>query len=244
VLDETVPARAGRAFYGLVERREAGEPLQYVLGHWSFRHLDLMVDQRVLIPRPETEVVVDVALAELASLSAQAPVVVDLGTGSGAIALSILVEHKTARVWATDASQDALAVASANLAGLGVTAAGRAHVVFGDWWRALPESLKGSVDLAVTNPPYVAGDELAALPAEVSQWEPLSALVPGPSGLEALQAIMAPALDWLGPRASLVSEIAPHQVGPATELAVASGFADVVVRADLTGRQRVLVARR
>jgi release factor glutamine methyltransferase len=243
-LDETVPDRAGRAFYGLVERRVAGEPLQYVLGHWSFRRLDLLVDRRVLIPRPETEVLVDVALAELDLLGAPEPVVVDLGTGSGAIALSVLVEHKTARVWATDASQDALAVASANLAGLGITGAGRAHLVQGDWWHALPELLKGSVDLVVTNPPYVAGDELAALPAEVSEWEPLGALVPGPSGLEALRAVMASALDWLGPRASLISEIAPHQAGPATEMAMGNGFAHVVVRPDLTGRQRVLVARR
>ena len=243
VLDETVTARTGETFLFLLARREAGEPVQYVLGHWSFRRLDLMVDRRVLIPRPETEVVVDFALAELATLGTDKPVVVDLGTGSGAIALSVLAEHRTARVWATDASEDALAVASANLSGLG-TAAERARVVHGDWWRALPESLKGCVDLAVTNPPYVAAPELAHLPAEVSGWEPLGALVAGPTGLEALEAVMAPALDWLGPRASLVSEIAPHQAGPAMELALGTGFSEVFVRADLAGRDRVLVARR
>ena len=203
-----------------------------------------MVDRRVLIPRPETEVVVDFALAELATLGAAVPVVVDLGTGSGAIALSVLAEHPTAQVWATDASADALAVASANMAGLGALVAGRARVVLGDWWQALPASLKGSVDLAITNPPYVAAPELAHLPAEVSRWEPLDALVAGPTGLEALEAVIAPALDWLGPRAALVSEIAPDQAGPATELALGTGFSHVFVRPDLTGRDRVMIARR
>lgn len=243
VLDEPAPRRAREALLSFISRREAGEPVQYVLGHWSFRHLDLMVDQRVLVPRPETETVVELALAELAALGTVAPIVVDLGTGSGAIALSVLTEHGSARVWATDLSEDALAVASANLAGLGSTAAGRAHLVRGDWWEALPAELKGSVDLAVTNPPYVAGRDLADLPPEVARWEPLAALVPGPTGLEALGAILTGAPDWLGPSASLVSEIAPNQAADAAELARRSGFPDVSVHLDLAGRPRVLVAR-
>lgn len=243
MLDEAVTAPAAAAFDFLLQRRQAGEPVQYVLGHWAFRQLDLMVDGRVLIPRPETEVVVELALAELVDLGAQRPVVVDLGTGSGAIALSILDEHPTARVWATDLSEEALAVASANLAGLGTSAANRAHTVHGDWWQALPPALKGTVDLAVTNPPYVTEAEFGGLPAEVSRWEPAQALVSGATGLEALQAIMAEAPAWLAPRSALVSEIAPHQAGPAIELARDSGFGDVVVRSDLAGRERVLIAR-
>jgi release factor glutamine methyltransferase len=244
VLDEDVPRGAGQAFVSLVERREAGEPVQYVLGHWSFRRLDLMVDRRVLIPRPETEVVVDFALAELATLGVPVPVVVDLGTGSGAIAWSILSEHRTAQVWATDASEDALAVASANLAGLGTNGAGRAHVVHGDWWQALPRALHGTVDLVVTNPPYVAEAELAELAPEVAQWEPREALVPGATGLESLQALVAPALGWLNQRSVLVAEIAPHQAVPATEMVLEAGFVQVDVRPDLAGRDRVLIARR
>ncbi|MGH9105209.1 MAG: peptide chain release factor N(5)-glutamine methyltransferase, partial [Acidimicrobiales bacterium] len=241
VLDEPVPARAGAAFGALVSRRQSGEPVQYVLGHWAFRRLDLMVDPRVLIPRPETEVVVEVALAELARQGGRAPVVVDLGTGSGAIALSVLDEHAGARVWASDVSRDALAVASANLSGLGTTAAGRARLVQGSWWEALPAELAGRVDLAVANPPYVSEAEAAELPAEVSEWEPRQALVPGPSGLEALEAIVSGAAHWLGPGAVLVAEIAPHQAGAALGLAGRAGLAEAAARTDLAGRDRALV---
>jgi release factor glutamine methyltransferase len=243
VLDEAAPPRAEGVFRSMLARRQAGEPVQYVLGHWAFRCLDLMVDRRVLIPRPETEVVVEVALRELARL-AGAPLVVDLGTGSGAIALSIATEYPGAEVWATDLSEDALAVASANLAGLGTKAAGKARFVQGSWWQALPAGLKGTLDLAVTNPPYVAESELTSLPPEVASWEPLQALVAGPSGLEALSAITSQAPAWLGPRSALVAEIAPHQDRAAVELAYSAGFEEAFVKPDLTGRPRVLVARR
>ena len=243
VLDEAVPVRAGNFFLSMVERREAGEPVQYVLGHWAFRRLDLMVDKRVLIPRPETEVVVEVALQELARLEVEAPVVVDLGTGSGAIALSIASERNRVMAWATDISPDALAVASANLAGLGTQTVGRVQLAQGSWWSALPEQLKGSVTLAVANPPYVAAQELADLPVEVSAWEPLEALVAGPTGLEALEAVIGEALGWLAGRSAIVAEIAPHQAGDAMALARQAGLGEVLVRPDLTGRARVLVAR-
>jgi release factor glutamine methyltransferase len=243
VLDEPVPVLGERSFRSMLERRESGEPVQYVLGHWAFRQLDLMVDRRVLIPRPETEVVVEVALAELTRRQGPA-LVADLGTGSGAIALAIATEHDGAEVWATDVSEDALAVASANLAGLGARAAGKARLVHGSWWEALPPALKGSLDLAVTNPPYVAEHEVASLSAEVAQWEPRAALVAGPSGLEALGAIAADAPTWLGPQSALVAEIAPHQDRAAIELAYRAGFQEAFVKPDLTGRPRVLVARR
>jgi len=246
-LDEPVPEGAKEAFFSMLGRRVAGEPVQYVLGHWAFRNLDLMVDRRVLIPRPETEVVVDVALSELALVAPVGtdgahPLVVDLGTGSGAIALSIATERRDIEAWATDMSAEALAVASANLAGLGAQAVGRVRLAQGSWWSALPVELKGSVTLAVANPPYVAEGEVAELPEEVSCWEPRQALVAGPTGLEALEAIVSEAPAWLAGRSTLVAEIAPHQSSAAKNLALSAGFRDVFVRNDLAGRERVLVA--
>ena len=247
---ELAPARGETALWAMVERRLAGEPVQYVLGHWAFRSLDLMVDRRVLIPRPETEIVVDVALVELDRLVAGSPAgdgpgtVVDLGTGTGAIALCIAAERPAVEVWATDISPGALEVASANLAGLGARAAGRVRLAGGDWWSALPEGLEGTVTLAVANPPYVSEGELGTLPPEVACWEPRQALVAGPNGLEALQVLLAGAGHWLAPGAAFVAEIAPHQAARAIALAEGAGLGDVWVKADLTGRERVLVGRR
>jgi release factor glutamine methyltransferase len=243
VLDEPVGPRAGQVFLSMLDRRASGEPVQYVLGHWAFRKLDLMVDRRVLIPRPETEVVVEVALAELSRLEAVSPLVADLGTGSGAIALSIATERADVEAWATDISEDALVVASANLAGLGVQAVGRVQLAKGSWWKALPSDLRGAVDLAVVNPPYVAETELPGLPFEVSGWEPRGALVAGPSGLEALEEIVKEAPGWLAGTSALVVEIAPHQADAVKALALGAGFSEVLVRPDLTGRHRTLVAR-
>ena len=239
-LSEPATERAMGYFDAMVERRLVGEPLQYVLGEWSFRTLDLMVDRRVLIPRPETEQVVEVALAELDALGVEAPQVADLGTGSGAIALSVAVERPAARVWATDLSADALAVARANLAGIG-HAGTRVTLVEGSWFDALPRELRGTLDLVVSNPPYVAASD--ALPAEVADWEPAGALVPGPTGLEAIEEIVAGAPVWLCRPGALVVELAPSQAEDAVALARAAGFADAEVAPDLTGRPRALVAR-
>ncbi len=287
VLDELAPARAAGWCEEMIRRRGLGEPLQYVLGRWGFRGLELLVDRRVLIPRPETEVVVEVARAELEALrgarlaaavggggaagaagplgqaagpvvvelgqaagpvvvelgQAAGPVVVELGTGSGAIALSLAVEEPGVSVWATDVSADALAVARANLAGIGGQVAKRVRLVQGDWYGALPVELGGKVELIVSNPPYVAEHEEAALPAEVSGWEPRSALVAGPSGLESIRAVVAGALAWLGRPGALVVEIAPHHAAEALSLALAAGFGEARVCPDLTGRPRVLAAR-
>ena len=240
-LDERAPDRAREECARMVARRRAGEPLQYAIGGWGFRGLDLYVDGRVLIPRPETEQVVEVALGELRRLGVPRPLVVDLGTGSGAIALSVAVEVPGAHVWATDVSADALAVARANLAGTGGRAATRVRLVEGSWFDALPEELRGQVHLLVSNPPYVADGE--ALPAVVSEWEPPGALRAGPTGLEAVGVIAAGATAWLARPAALVLEIAPHQAERAVDLARTAGFDDVEVRADLTGRPRALVGR-
>ena len=241
-LDEPATNRTEPFFLDMVERRAAGEPLQYVLGRWGFRRLDLFVDRRVLIPRPETEMVVQVALAELQNLPKPSrPTVVDLGTGSGAIGLSIAVEVPTARVWATDASPEALEVARANVAGIGTLAASRVRLEHGSWFDPLPVLLKGHVQLVVANPPYIADYE--DLPAEVADWEPRDALRAGPTGLEDIAQIIKETPGWLSDPGVLVVEIAPHQAMPAIRLAVDAGFPDVETRLDLTGRERILVAR-
>ena len=243
------PEKAVLRVQSMVERRRAGEPLQYVLGSWSFRRLELMVDRRVLIPRPETEQVVEVALGELDRLRAapgapERPVVVDLGTGSGAIALSVAAERRAVEVWATDASPDAVAVARANLAGLGGYAATRVRIVEGDWWAALPAHLGGRVDLVVSNPPYISCAEMAGLDPVVTGWEPHSALESGPTGTEQAEAILAGAGEWLSPGGTAVIEIAPHQAGTLQDAALRAGFASARVEADLAGRPRALVAHR
>ena len=240
-LADPVPARTVDFVEGMVERRRRGEPLQYVLGLWSFRRLELVVDRRVLIPRPETEMVVEVALAELGRLGTDRPLVVDLGTGSGAIAISMALEVPGARVWGTDRSEEALAVARANLAGMGGRVAPRVRLAAGDWFAALPGELRGRFDLVVANPPYVGDEEV--LPPEVADWEPAGALFAGPTGLEAVAHILDGAPRWLRRPGTVVVEVAPHQADPAMELAARAGFTEVDVRPDLAGRPRAVVGR-
>jgi len=239
---ETATA-AGRArLAALSGRRLAGEPLQYVLGHWSFRGLDLRVDRRVLIPRPETEVVAEVALAEARRLG-RPFVVADMGTGSGALALALAAELPEAEVWATDRSAAALDVARANLGAIGPSADVRVHFAEGMWYEALPGGLRGRLRVIVSNPPYVTEAEFAGLPAEVRDHEPTGALVAGPSGRECLEELVAGGLDWLAPGGALVLELAPDQAAPMRAAAEAAGYHAVAVHRDLTGRDRVLVGR-
>lgn len=240
VLDELVTERGMARFDDMVLRRSQGEPLQYVLGEWSFRTLDLMVDPRVLIPRPETESVVEVALGELDRRGARdvATTVVDLGTGSGAIGLSIAAERVRATVWITDVSEDALTVARANIAGLG-RAGARVHSASGSWFSALPEELRGTVDLIVSNPPYVA--TVAELPADVRDWEPGQALWSGADGTDDLRLLVEGAGDWLVDDGVLVCELSPEQ-GPAMVEHASTYFVAARTEVDLTGRVRTLVA--
>jgi release factor glutamine methyltransferase len=240
-LDQSVPARPGAHLSEMVARRATGEPLQYTLGRWGFRTLDLMVDHRVLIPRPETEQVAGLAIDE-ARQQVLPLIVADLGTGSGAIAISIAAEVPEAQVWATDASAGALDVASANLSGLGGLAATRVRLAQGSWFDALPAALRGRLGVIVSNPPYIADDE--ALPPDVEEWEPRAALRSGPTGVECLAHIIEQAPGWLRPGGVLVLELAPHQATEASSLATEAGFVSVDVRVDLTGRDRALVARR
>jgi release factor glutamine methyltransferase len=238
--DQPVSVRSGTHAHLMLERREAGEPLQYVLGRWPFRTLELVVDRRVLIPRPETEVLAGLALDECQRLGAR--VAVDLGTGSGAIALALAVERVGLSVWATDVSEDALAVARANLSGLGRPAT-RVRLAAGPWFAALPDDLRGRVDVLVSNPPYVAEHEVADLPDDVREWEPRGALVSGPSGLEDIEHILAEARSWLSRPGAVLIELAPHQAAPAAKLAREAGFPTATLWPDLTGRDRILLAR-
>jgi release factor glutamine methyltransferase len=257
------PAAVRETALALADRRAAGEPLQYVLGTWQFRTLELAVDRRVLIPRPETEQVVEVALAELARIGAgrQAggdPLVcVDLGTGSGAIALSLAAEgpgsvDRPLEVWATDRSTDALDVARVNLGALSASdpaAGGRVTLSEGSWFDALPDRLVRRVDLVVANPPYVAEDEYPGLEPGVREWEPVGALVAlrgssGVAGLADVEAVVTGAARWLGPSGALVVELAPSQAYAAIDLARRAGFTRVGTARDLAGRMRMLVAGR
>lgn len=214
----------------LIARRISGEPLQYIEGTAAFASLDLVVDHRVLIPRPETE-----GLFELAIRMVRAPeVIVDLCTGSGALALALKKTFPVAAVFATDISPDAVEVASLNRFRTGL----HVYIAEGDLFDPLPAAILGTVDLIVTNPPYVAEVDFGGLPREV-QREPRVALVSGPSGLEVIQRIGAVAAQWLRPGGVFVCEI-----GETQGVSAASSLHDLpgVVRQDLAGRDRYLVA--
>jgi release factor glutamine methyltransferase len=204
----------------------------------------LFVDRRVLIPRPETEMVAGLAIDELKTMrltGIDRPVAVDLGTGSGAIGLSIAVEVERAEVWITDASVDALVVARSNLTGIG-RAATRVQVAGGSWFEALPKELVGAVDVIVSNPPYVAlSDEVEDI---VRGWEPQSALFAGEDGLDDVRMILEDAPAWLRPGGVLILEMDPGQLDTASELARSFGFVGIETHADLAGRDRALVVRR
>jgi release factor glutamine methyltransferase len=237
------------------DRCLSGEPLQYVLGSWSFRALELRVDRRALIPRPETEQVVDAALDELRAQASRVPegsalVAVDLGTGSGAIALSLASEFPDLgvplQVWATDSSAAALDLFAENLAALAgpqATAAGLVRVSLGSWFDALPLDLVGTLRLVVSNPPYVSQTEWETLEPSVRDYEPVGALVPGPTGIEAIEAVLVEARRWLTPGGSLVVELAPGQARQVATRASELGYEGPDVRPDLAGRPRMLVTR-
>jgi release factor glutamine methyltransferase len=243
ILDRPATERGVAHLDAMLARHAAGEPLQYVLGRWGFRHLDLMVDQRVLIPRPETETVVEVAL-RLARSQTAPLLIADLGTGSGAIGLSLAAELPIddVVVWMTDCSSDALDVARANAAGNG-RASASVRVAQGDWFDALPVALVGTLAMVVSNPPYV-GDDDPALEPIVRDWEPAAALYGGVDGLDAIRQIIAEAPRWLRSDGWLVIEIGSGQGRKVLELMHSAGFDDVAVTVDLGRHDRVAVGRR
>ncbi len=215
----------------LVARRARREPVAYILGEWGFRRLTLKVDARSLVPRPETEVVVERCLVLLRGLDA--PVVLDVGTGSGAIALALADEHPGARVAAIDVSPDALALARENVERTGLAVSLAAH----DLFSGLPG---GPYDLVVSNPPYVEPEEIETLQPEVRDWEPRGALV----GVGATEAVARAALAVLRPGGALVLETAESAARAVAALLEELGYRDVLITSDLTGRQRVVEGRR
>jgi release factor glutamine methyltransferase len=222
-----------KALDELLTRREAREPLAYVLGEWGFRRLTLRVDRRVLVPRPETEVVVERCLALVHDL--RAPAVLDVGVGSGAIALAIADEHAGARVTGTDSSRDALAVARENAAALGLT--DRVELLERDASDGVGDA---DWDLVVSNPPYVDPADIDQLEPEVRDWEPREALV-GPGVTEA---VAAAALRALRPGGHVVLETGDGDAPRVAALLSALGFEEVAMTSDLAGRERVVEARR
>jgi release factor glutamine methyltransferase len=215
----------------LVARRARREPLQYVLGEWGFRRLILTVDRRALIPRPETEILVDRALALIAG--SETPLVLDVGTGTGAIALAIADEHAGARVTAIDSSSDALALAAENVARTGMAVQLARH----DLFEGLPA---GPWNLVVSNPPYVDAADLATLQPEVRDWEPHEAL----SAEGAVAAVSRVSVSALAPGGALALEVGEGQAAATATLLTQLGFVDVVVTPDLAGIDRVVEGRR
>lgn len=227
--DTLAPTEAD-AYAALCARRAAGEPFAYLVGEREFHGLSLQVSPAVLVPRPDTEVLVDWALELLAGEMAgqPAPEVVDLGTGSGAIALAVKHRHPGARMSAVDLSEAALAVARANADRLGLAI--EFHT--GSWWQALAGR---RFDLVLSNPPYIAGGDphLAAL-----AHEPALALTPGGDGLDAIRRIVAGAPAHLAPGGWLLLEHGYDQAEAVAALLRAAGFAGVVTRHDLAGQPR------
>jgi release factor glutamine methyltransferase len=216
----------------LVRRRGTREPLAYILGEWGFRRLTLKVDDRALIPRPETETVVERCLLLLEGT--ERPSVVDVGTGTGAIALAIADERPDAEVTAIDVSEGALELASENAVHIGL--ADRVRFLRHDVSGGLPG---GPYDLVASNPPYVEPEELTTLQPEVREWEPKEALV----GHGLTEAIARAAHDVLQPGGVLVLEVAEGSARDVTALLERLGYSDVVATADLAGRDRVVEGR-
>ena len=230
-LDRAVSEATRTRVEALTARRERREPLAYVLGEWGFRRLTLSVDPRVLVPRPETEILVERCLALLDGTAE--PRVLDVGTGSGAIALAIADEHPGARVTAVDASVAALEVARANAARGGLDVRFLPH----DLFHGLPP---GPWELVASNPPYVRADEIELLEPEVRDWEPRRALV----GDGATEAIVEHAVGALAAGGALVLEVADGDAARVAGLLRAAGYREVAVTRDLADRERVVEGRR
>ncbi len=218
-----------------VERRGAYEPVAYILGTKGFWSLDLDVDQRVLVPRPETERLVELALAALGDVDD--PIIVDVGCGSGCVALALAEERPSAAIHAVDASADALAVARANGVRLGKTI---------QWHHGdMLAPVDGPLDMVVSNPPYIPTADIEALMPDVQQHEPMMALDGGPDGLDLIRRLVADAAQKLRPGGALLFEIGSDQGASAKSLVEAHGaFGEVVVHPDYAKLDRVVSAVR
>lgn len=232
------PEERGR-YRELVARRAEGMPLQYVTGEMPFRHLVINVQPGVFIPRPETEVLVDVVLEHIGGLAE--PTVIDLCTGSGCVAASVASEHPGVRVWATDSDERAVEAACRNALHAGVSE--RVQVVQADLFGGLPEALTGRADAVVSNPPYVPSSDIGDLPAEVLGFEPTVALDGGEDGLDVVRRIVAESSRWLAPGGIIAVELDSRRVEDAARL-LERDYDGVVIRKDLTGRDRIVFGRK
>jgi release factor glutamine methyltransferase len=242
--DQLVTVACAKSLHSMVRDRLSGMPLQYVMKRWAFRHLDVMVDERVLIPRPETEQVVQIALDIARKIRSNGALrVVDLGTGSGVIGLSMAFElgAEAAHVWLTDASVDALDVARANMIGIG-RAAANVRIAHGSWWNALPQDIAGQIDIAICNPPYIAQDSSEVAP-DVHMYEPHSALYAHDNGLADLRTVIEGASTWLKQSGWLVLEIGYQQGAEVLAMMTASGLVGAEIKQDLSGRDRIAVGQ-
>jgi release factor glutamine methyltransferase len=220
------------AYREAVARRARHEPVAYILGEWGFRRLTLNVDRRALIPRPETEIVVERALLHLKGIDT--PAVLDVGTGTGAIALAIADEHPGARVTAIDVSAEALALARENAGRTGLAVELLEHDVAS---AGIPD---GPYDLVVSNPPYVERSDLETLMPDVRDYEPHVALV----GDRMPEVVARAAVDALNPGGHLVLEVGDGQALATAAMLAGLGYVEVVTTPDLTGRDRVVEGRR
>jgi len=234
--NRTLSAGQVRAVQALADRRTAREPLQLVLGGTSFRGHELTLRAGVFIPRPETELLVDLVLAALPAGGR----VVETCCGSGAIACAVAVERADAHVTAIDRDRAAVDLTAANAAALGA----RVAVLQGELLDPVPPALRGDVDVVVANPPYLATGEVATLEPEVRDWDPPTALVAGPTGHEVSDALIACAPPYLTPGGALLLELEERRVPEAAARAERAGFDPVRIHEDLTGRPRFVSARR
>jgi release factor glutamine methyltransferase len=234
----SVDARAAASFRALVDRRAAHEPVQQILGYEEFRGLRIAVTPDVLIPRPETEGLVERALELLADRPGA--LVADIGTGSGVIACALAISRPDLEVLAVDQSLGALAVASDNVRALALSS--RVRLLAGDLFGPLA-SLAGSLDMVVANPPYLPSGIIAGLPAEVERFEPRLALDGGPDGMRVLRRIITEAPRYLRPGAWLLMEIGEEQAGPLASLMAAEGFSRIGARRDLRDVERYIEGR-
>jgi len=233
-LDTPLEPDAAAAFDAMLERREQREPVSQILGNQPFWTLDLAVSRGVLTPRPDTETLVEAALAHVAGRRSEPLRVLDLGTGSGAILLSLLSELPAASGLGVDASESALGIAGANARACGLDA--RSAFQHGDWTRGVD----GRFDLIVSNPPYIASGVLETLSPEVRDHEPRLALDGGADGLDAYRRLFAEIRSLLAPGGGAFFEIG-HDQGPAAcALARAAGWREPVLHRDLAGRDRVV----
>ncbi|RMD88083.1 MAG: peptide chain release factor N(5)-glutamine methyltransferase [Alphaproteobacteria bacterium] len=237
--DDPVDAVAAKRFRRTIERRAGREPLAHILGRREFFGLDLAVTPDTLVPRPDSETLVEAVLAR-APDQARPLRILDLGTGCGCLLLSILAARPAAHGVGTDISDEALAVARQNAAALGLAERARFHA--GDWFAALPPGT-APFDIVVSNPPYIPSAEIVGLMPEVADHEPRLALDGGTDGLAAYRRILADVAAYLAPGAWFFCEIGATQADAVAALVTAAGLAPVARLADLAGRPRVIAAR-